>query len=153
MNRTTALWHMFLILASALILAGCGGSTAGGASTLNVGTPGDQLVFDPATLRANTSAQITVTFKNNASTLQHNWVLVKGGDDVAASVATEGNAAGAAKGYIPDDTANIIAHTKLLDAGQSESVTFTTPAPGSYAYVCTVPGHYQAGMKGTLTTQ
>jgi len=73
-------------LASALILAACGGSTTGGASTLNVGTSGDQLVFDPPTLRANANAQITVTFKNNASTLQHNWVLVKGGDDVAAIV-------------------------------------------------------------------
>ncbi len=153
MHRTTALWHMFLILASALLLAGCGDSTTGGASTLNVGTPGDQLAFDPATLRATANAQITVTFKNNASTLQHNWVLAKGGDDVVAKVATEGNAAGQTKGYIPDDTANIIAHTKLLDAGQSDSVTFTAPAPGTYTYLCSVPGHYQAGMKGTLTTQ
>jgi plastocyanin len=27
------------------------------------------------------------------------------------------------------------------------------PAAGAYTYLCTVPGHYTAGMKGTLTVQ
>ncbi|HEU5090712.1 MAG TPA: plastocyanin/azurin family copper-binding protein, partial [Roseiflexaceae bacterium] len=32
-------------------------------------------------------------------------------------------------------------------------VTFKAPAPGTYTFLCTYPGHYAAGMKGTLTVE
>ena len=36
-------------------------------------------------------------------------------------------------------------------AGQTGTVEFTAPAePGKYEYVCTIPGHREAGMVGTL---
>ena len=96
--------------------------------------------FDPAALQGNAATSLTVAFKNNATTLQHHWVLVKGGDDVAATVAQEGTAAGPENGYIPNDQANIIAHTKLLNANEQDISQFTSPGPGSYVYLCTVPG-------------
>ena len=35
--------------------------------------------------------------------------------------------------------------------GQEVSTTFKAPAkPGTYPYICTFPGHFFAGMKGTL---
>jgi uncharacterized cupredoxin-like copper-binding protein/mono/diheme cytochrome c family protein len=40
--------------------------------------------------------------------------------------------------------------TKLLNPGESETVTVNAPA-GDYTYYCSVPGHRQAGMEGTLT--
>jgi uncharacterized cupredoxin-like copper-binding protein/mono/diheme cytochrome c family protein len=40
--------------------------------------------------------------------------------------------------------------TKMLNPGESETVTINAPA-GSYTYYCSVPGHRQAGMEGTLT--
>jgi nitrite reductase (NO-forming) len=40
--------------------------------------------------------------------------------------------------------------TKLLNPGESETVTVNAPA-GEYTYYCSVPGHRQAGMEGTLT--
>jgi uncharacterized cupredoxin-like copper-binding protein len=39
--------------------------------------------------------------------------------------------------------------TPLVSPGKSASLTVTLKR-GSYAYICTVPGHAQAGMKGTL---
>jgi uncharacterized cupredoxin-like copper-binding protein len=33
------------------------------------------------------------------------------------------------------------------------SFTFQTPGPGTYTFLCTFPGHFQAGMKGELTVQ
>ena len=36
--------------------------------------------------------------------------------------------------------------------GQTVSVTINAPA-GTYDYVCTQPGHKEAGMVGTLTVQ
>src|SRR6478609_542511 len=40
--------------------------------------------------------------------------------------------------------------TKMLAPGESATVTVNAPA-GDYQYLCTVPGHAEAGMTGTLT--
>jgi uncharacterized cupredoxin-like copper-binding protein len=39
--------------------------------------------------------------------------------------------------------------TKLVSPGKSASLTVTLKR-GKYTYICTVPGHAAAGMKGTL---
>jgi len=36
-------------------------------------------------------------------------------------------------------------------AGASNTLTFTPTKPGTYGFFCTVPGHKEAGMVGTLT--
>lgn len=38
----------------------------------------------------------------------------------------------------------------LLNGGESATVTITAPV-GTYTYYCSVPGHREAGMEGTLT--
>ena len=41
-----------------------------------------------------------------------------------------------------------------LDPGESVEVTFTAPdTPGDRPYICTFPGHYVGGMKGTLIVE
>jgi uncharacterized cupredoxin-like copper-binding protein len=40
--------------------------------------------------------------------------------------------------------------TRLLAPGQSQRLTVTFAKPGAYAYLCTVTGHADAGMKGIL---
>ena len=42
--------------------------------------------------------------------------------------------------------------TKRISNGASENLTLDL-SEGEYTYLCTVPGHEQAGMKGTLTVQ
>ena len=37
-----------------------------------------------------------------------------------------------------------------LDAGSTNAVDYTFDGPGPYAYACHEPGHYDAGMKGTV---
>ena len=59
----------------------------------------------------------------------------------------------AATDYIPADEESkkmIVAHTKILGGGESQTITFTAPAEaGDYPYVCTFPGHF-ALMQGVL---
>lgn len=40
--------------------------------------------------------------------------------------------------------------SKMLNPGESTTVTVKAPA-GDYRFICTVPGHAEAGMTGTLT--
>jgi uncharacterized cupredoxin-like copper-binding protein len=34
---------------------------------------------------------------------------------------------------------------------QTKSLTYTFDGPGAYAFACHVDGHYEAGMRGTIT--
>lgn len=62
-------------------------------------------------------------------------------------------AAGLANGYIPQGEKAqklILAHTKLLGPGKTDTIFFTAPKkPGKYTYLCTFPGHW-ATMNGTM---
>lgn len=43
------------------------------------------------------------------------------------------------------------ARTKVLPAGQSETITFVADKTGTFEYYCSVGSHREMGMKGTLT--
>ncbi len=82
-----------------------------------------QLMFDATTLSVKAKAgKVTIVF-TNASPLPHN-VAVEQGTKVLGSTPTF--------------------------TGGSKTLVLALKA-GSYTYFCTVPGHEQAGMKGTLT--
>jgi azurin len=120
------------------------------AHQVSIGTVGGEWEFAQRVLEVATGERIALTFKNSAKMTAHNLILVRGGDDIAAAVNTAGAAAGEATGYIPEDP-RIIAHTAgLVAGGRSETITFTPPAAGTYTFICTVPGHFDLGMQGTL---
>jgi len=80
----------------------------------------------------------------------HNWVLTKEAD--MQPVATDGMPAGLANDYVKAGDPRVIAHTKLIGGGESDSVTFDTSkltAGDKYAFFCSFPGHW-AIMKGSL---
>lgn len=153
MNLKSRFSMAVLAIVALLALAACGGGGGGGgaAGGLEIGSAGESLAFDKTTLTAP-AGSVTVTFKNNSSGQQHNWVLVNGGDDVAAQV-DEAAAAAGPPDYLPSGDPNVLGATKMLAGGASETVTVNNLAAGTYTYICTFPGHYAAGMKGTLTVQ
>lgn len=141
-----------------LILAGCGGTTAtsgsdstntrgGMAKTLEVtADPSGQLKFQPETLEATAGQSISVSFKNPAP-LEHNWVLVTPGQEQAVADAA------ASKGGDATGVPGVIAMTSVLNANGDEATEVPAQQAGTYTYICTVPGHYAAGMQGTLTVK
>ncbi len=108
--------------------------------------------FKDAALEVPAGKDIELTFKNS-DILMHNVLVLKVGtrDKVGALAdAMLADPQGMAKGYIPvsDD---IIAHTKLLMTGQSETIKFKLEA-GEYPFICTFPGHWRI-MQGTITAK
>ena len=118
-----------------------GGTTAAGSAVEVKSGQAAENIYVPATLEV-AAGEAKVTF-NNVSAQPHNWTLVKQGDEEKAD-------AEAMKDTTNYSYAGAIAQTKLLQAGGKETITFKAE-PGTYTYLCTFPGHYVLGMKGTLT--
>jgi len=154
-SRTLAL---VVLTAIAVALTACGGGSSGGGSAggagsgpivIEIASKGEELVFDKTELRVSGGQVVTLRFKNTSAVQQHNWILIKGGDAEAAAIANAGLTAGPAANYLPADKSNIIAESPLANGNETVEVTFTAPAPGTYLYICTVPGHYPL-MQGKL---
>src|SRR5690606_5723301 len=131
------------------------GSPAGRASSMDedvdrvvtLRTTGSELAFEPARLSLETGTRVRLEYVNEG-VLPHNFVLLKSEDDLDALGAAAYEAE--ATGYVPVDRADaLIAYTALAPPGETVSVTFEVPAPGSYTFVCLFPGHYNV-MLGTL---
>ena len=150
-RRTLLKWSGLLVgvgLTAGLITS-CGDSTEEDALSLEITCDGNNLAFDKLTLTAPAGQLVELAFHNVSTTFQHNWVLVAGGEAVADQVNQAATAAGPDLDYIPADTSQILAHTKLTSRGGSDTITFTAQtAAGEYIYFCSFPGHYLAGMKG-----
>lgn len=114
-------------------------------------TANDQLKFSTIDINVKAGEPVKLTFKNLGTmpkeSMGHNWVLLKEGTDLEAFV----KEAVSAPEHIPANDPNIIAHTKLLGPGESDTIEFTVPA-GSYTFICSFPGHYPS-MMGILTAQ
>lgn len=121
-------------------------------AVLTVATQGDNLAFDKTKLAAKPGQVIKLTFVNKASknsNMQHNWVLVNPGTSQAVGMASMG---AAATGYVAASP-DVLAHTKLLNPGEKETIEFKAPEkPGEYEFICTFPGHFST-MKGVLSVK
>ena len=87
-------------------------------------------------------------------------IIVNSGDEVTITTNNAGmsfHAFGVVSN--PDDFNSVIfdsaiaAATNPLKPGESGSVTFLAGAPGTYYYICTVPGHALQGMQGTFIVE
>jgi azurin len=114
----------------------------------------DQMQFDKKELSvAADCTQVQLTLKHTGKlpkeAMGHNWVLVKAADLTA--VANAGMTAGPANNYIQAGDKRVIAHTKTIGGGESDTITFPTSglAGQSLMYLCTFPGH-NALMRGTF---
>ena len=116
--------------------------------------PASPLSYDKAEFSIKAGQTVKVTLNNAGGILPqpHNFILMKPGtlDKVGALAnAMLSDPKAMDKGYIPEST-DILAHTKLVQPGQSDSVEFTAPAEaGDYPFACTFPGHWLL-MRGII---
>ncbi|AOE49680.1 azurin [Kangiella sediminilitoris] len=114
----------------------------------------DQLKFDVSEIKVKAGEEIKLTLnhtgKMGKNVMGHNVVVLAAGTDVKA-FAQEAQKAKDSE-YIPAGTDAVIANTKLLGGGESDTISFTIDEAGTYEYICTFPGHYFM-MKGTIIVE
>jgi len=115
----------------------------------------DQMQFDKKELKVKAGQKVRLTLTHAGTmaknAMGHNWVLLKEGVDLAAF--GQKSATAMDTDYIPtSESGSIIAHTKMLGGGESDTIEFTAPAKGTYEYLCSFPGHY-ALMRGVLIVE
>jgi plastocyanin len=98
-------------------------ATSGGQKLSVAANPEGQLKYDTTSLTAK-AGKVTIDFTNKAS-LGHNLTIESGGSVVDAT-------------------------PTFQEGSKTLSVTLK---PGTYKFYCSVPGHRQGGMEGTVTVQ
>ncbi len=116
----------------------------------------DQMKYDVTDITVKVGQPLTITLTNNGSlpkaAMAHDLVVLRLGTDAPAYVAESSKHA--AENYLAPELADkVLRATKLLGPGDSDTITFTPKAAGSYEFVCTFPAHYAAGMKGTIIVE
>lgn len=132
------------LAATLLSLSACMGNS------IEISSVGDTMAYDKTLLEAKAGETVKLTLRNSAKSpaMLHNWVLIQpGSTDRVVMAALQ---AGQGKGYLPDGSPDVIAHTRLTNPGESDTIEFKAPAtPGDYPFICTYPGHFSL-MKGIL---
>jgi plastocyanin len=95
----------------------------GPGETLQLAADPTSIAFDKTSL-AGKPGEVTIDFEN-PSAIEHDVVIEEGGKEVAAS-------------------------ERITEGKTSVSADL---APGTYTFFCSVPGHAEAGMEGTLTVR
>ncbi len=103
-----------------------GGGSEGGGSVVKIeAAEGSELAYVEKSATAK-AGSVSIEF-NNPQSLSH---------DVA----------------VEDSSGEELGKTELV-AGSSTTATIGNLKPGKYTFFCTVPGHREAGMEGTLTVE
>ncbi len=132
MKRFTSL-PVLLVLVSAL--AACAVPGTGPSTSFSVELT--EFKFTPDKFIVPASQNITLTMINKGK-LPHEFVIIKKGEQVTLP-------------FDEDDEEKVYWEHEV-EAGERETVTFIAPPePGEYEVICGITGHFEAGMKATLT--
>lgn len=115
-----------------------GGGSGRGATVSVEADPGGQLAYVQQSL-SGSAGEITFEFDNPSST-EHDFCVEDGGETAASGEAV-----------LVSHTSNAIGCTDVITG---ETTTLTEELDGGeYDFYCSVSGHREAGMEGTLTVE
>ncbi len=120
-----------LLICMTLYLSSCGGSASTELTVVMT-----DFHFTPDNFTVSAGREFTLTLINNGA-IEHEFAIFNLGADVK-------------NGFDSENKANIY---WSLRVGPDESKTVTLNAPadlGEYYIVCGIPGHFEAGMLGSL---
>lgn len=139
------------IAAVALIALACGGDDGGtGSGEANAGVREihlqmtDQIRFDPAEIQVEAGMPVRLVIDNSEAASIHDF-------SVKAIPVMDVNHEGEADmGHMGMNSTNDYDLHLALESGTDGVLEFTPTETGEYEFMCTVTGHAQAGMTGTL---
>lgn len=115
----------------------------------------DQMKFNATEFKVKAGEPVTLKLSHTGTmskdVMGHNVVVLTPSADLSTFAADAIKAK--ATDYIPEGhESSIIAHTKLIGGGESDTITFTLSEAGTYEFLCSFPGHSSI-MKGTITAE
>lgn len=137
--------HLLLLplLALVLVVTGCSAGDAETNAPQEVVVTATDLAFDTDRLEVTADQPVALTLRNDGA-LEHDLSIMH--IPVEITDTAEEDEAGhdmSAMEEMPE------LHVSAMP-GTSNSLTFTPTEPGEYIFFCTVTGHQDAGMTGTL---
>ena len=136
---TARLTRLCLVAAVGALIVACGGGDTdgaeGSAATTSITVVATEFAFDPSNVTVAAAQAVTITL-NNLGSIEHEWTILKAGTNISSETEF--------------DESQVLFKVPSVAAGASASGTFNVPA-GSYQIICNIQGHFDAGMKGTLT--
>jgi uncharacterized cupredoxin-like copper-binding protein len=128
------------------LLAACGGNTTqqeAVSEAQQIDLVAEDSKYDKGELQGVASQPIEVHFTNEGA-LAHDFTI----DEIPLE--PEASAGGHSEHGSEAHASEADVHLHL-ESGEAGTTTFTPSEAGTYTYYCTVPGHREAGMEGTLT--
>jgi cytochrome c oxidase subunit 2 len=145
--RRSSLLFLALAAISALLLVGCGDTDdttdTVATDTAEPGTGHDDAGHDESSPVADGAREVEVT----ASSLRFDpdEITVTAGEDVAIVLTSSD--------LLHDFTIDGLDVHVAADVDETVEGGLRADEPGEYTYYCTVPGHREAGMEGTLIVE
>lgn len=128
------------IAAGALLLAACGAPQPQPV-TLTART----MVYEPSTFEVTAGAPVELTLVNEDA-LEHDFSIL----EIPVESVSEPDAMSAEHEMEMGTAAMDPVLHVAAEPGATNHLTFTSTKPGTYEFFCTVPGHKEAGMVGTM---
>jgi len=127
-----------LALALTFTLVACSGTAASSIEPKTITLTMNEFQFQPAQITVNVGQPIKLVMKNTGTVL-HDFVSRDAMVEVMAEHGAEHDMGG-----MPT------AMHAAIEAGQQSTLEFKATQAGTYTFYCTVAGHKEAGMQGTL---
>ena len=125
----------------ALLLGACGGP----AQPQEIGLTAQGMTYVPSWVEVDAGTPVKLTLVNEDA-LEHDFSIL---EIPVASVSEADPMSAEHEMEMGESAMEPVLHV-AAEAGATNHVSFTPTKPGSYEFYCTVPGHKEAGMVGTL---
>ena len=137
--------RLLSLLTLAAVLAACSGS-ATPAKPVEIMLQSSGMTYQPATIEVIAGQPVKLTFQN-MDVLDHDFSIMEIPMEMMG--ATQEPVAGHDMGGMAEEPE---LHMAAL-MNQTSTLEFTPTEPGTYEFFCTVAGHKDAGMVGTLVVK
>lgn len=119
-------------------IAACGGDDGAGGASPSIESVATSYEFDPDSWTVDAGEELTVSFTNDAS-IAHDWAVLELGEDIES------------EDELTED--KVLFQVSAKSGGETTEAAFTIDEPGVYQVICTIRGHFDAGMTGSLDVE